>query len=157
MSKRLITSLFVAIQLAKLSGFSPIITTTSTHNFDLVRSLGATHVLNRKLPLADILVQTKEITTKPIKIIYDAVSNDETEIQAHTLLAPGGQLVLDMPATIPEAQRTPDKEVIHCTGSGHWDENRAFAAGLYDNITRLLECGNIKVRPGLNAYGGGRA
>ncbi|HEV7737525.1 MAG TPA: hypothetical protein VGO47_09170, partial [Chlamydiales bacterium] len=37
-----------AIQLAKLSGFSPIATTASTHHTDYLKSLGATHVIDRK-------------------------------------------------------------------------------------------------------------
>ncbi|KAF8510033.1 hypothetical protein JB92DRAFT_2728841 [Gautieria morchelliformis] len=38
-----------AIQLARLSGFSPIVVTASLHNSDLAKSLGATHLIDRKM------------------------------------------------------------------------------------------------------------
>ena len=40
----------LAIQLAKLSGVSPIIITASLKSAELLKSYGATHVLDRSLP-----------------------------------------------------------------------------------------------------------
>ncbi|KAG6372052.1 chaperonin 10-like protein [Boletus reticuloceps] len=54
-----------AIQLAKLSGFSPIITTASLHNEDLLLSLGATHILDRKLPNAALIKRVRELVVAP--------------------------------------------------------------------------------------------
>ncbi|KAF5338535.1 hypothetical protein D9611_013261 [Ephemerocybe angulata] len=78
------------IQLAKLSGFSPIITTSSLKHEEYLKSLGATHVLDRNEPLTTERIQS--ITDLPIKAIYDAIS----EPQDHNLdlLAPGGNLVI---------------------------------------------------------------
>ena len=50
----LIILLSSVIQLAKLSGFSPIITTSSLAHADYLKSLGATYVLDRNAPLTSI-------------------------------------------------------------------------------------------------------
>ena len=44
-----------AIQFARLSGFSTIIATASPQNTTLLKSLGATHVIDRKLPSEKII------------------------------------------------------------------------------------------------------
>ena len=53
------------IQFAKLSGFSPIITTASKHNETYLKSLGATHVIDRSIPLSELPQAVKAITDKP--------------------------------------------------------------------------------------------
>ncbi|KAF8450258.1 chaperonin 10-like protein [Boletus edulis BED1] len=82
----------ITIQLAKLSGFSPIITTASLHNKDFLISLGATHVLDRTTPVTALRDQVAQITHVPLTYIFDAVSLEETQQTALSLLAPGGTL-----------------------------------------------------------------
>ncbi|KZT16714.1 GroES-like protein, partial [Neolentinus lepideus HHB14362 ss-1] len=75
------------IQFAKLSGFSPIITTASPSSEALLKSLGATHVVNRKLPPADIKFAISSFITSPLELIYDAISISDTQQVAYDLLA----------------------------------------------------------------------
>jgi len=131
------------IQLAKLAGFSPIITTASPRNFDHVKSLGATHPIDRKLSAAALVEEANKIAGQPIKVVYDAISLAETQTQAYDILAPGGQLVLVLPTLIDETKQTPDKEIINVFGSGHLPNNRKIVASLYSKIPTLLESGAL--------------
>ena len=70
--------MFVAIQLAKLSGFGPIVTTASLHNVDWLRHIGATHVLDRGLAFDALAKELEKIISEPLTVIYDAVSNPDT-------------------------------------------------------------------------------
>ncbi|EDR00176.1 uncharacterized protein LACBIDRAFT_314747 [Laccaria bicolor S238N-H82] len=64
------------IQLAKYSGFHPMITTTSLKHADELKSLGATHVIDRK---ASVVAEVRKLTDKPISIVFDAVSSADTQ------------------------------------------------------------------------------
>lgn len=81
----------VANQLAKLSGFSPTITTASLHNEALVKALGATHIIDRN---ADVVAEVQKIVSKPVEIVFDTVSEKTTQEQGWEILAPGGTLVV---------------------------------------------------------------
>lgn len=135
-----------AIQLAKVSGFSPIITTVSPHNEQLVKSLGATHTINRTLLAGEIVAKVKSITTQPVKIVYDTISDVSSQIPAHDILASGGTLVLVLPSVIPTRKRTLDKTVITTLGTVHAEMNREIGRELYSNITEYLKSGDLKVR-----------
>ncbi|KLO07952.1 GroES-like protein [Schizopora paradoxa] len=79
------------IQVLKLSGFSKIITTASLHNADLLKSFGATHVIDRN---ADLVAELKRaLDGDSLDLIYDAVGAKDTQAQALELLAPGGQFI----------------------------------------------------------------
>lgn len=136
-----------AIQLAKLSGFSPIITTASARNEAYVKSLGATHVLDRvAVPLASLSSAVKEITKEPITIVYDSISEPETQNVGYDILAPGGKLILVLAPAIDEKKRTADKELVSVYGNVHAASLRELGVGLYKNLTALLAAGDIKVR-----------
>ncbi|EIM91562.1 GroES-like protein [Stereum hirsutum FP-91666 SS1] len=70
-----------AIQLAKLSGFNPIITTASPSNTAYCTSAGATHVIDYHTVPYSALGEhiSSTITTKPIRIISDVVSSAESQ------------------------------------------------------------------------------
>ncbi|KAI0684710.1 hypothetical protein BC835DRAFT_1292442, partial [Cytidiella melzeri] len=107
----------IFLQLAKLSGFSPIITTASSHNASFVKSLGATHVIDRNTPLVSAV---KAITSDPIKIVYDAISEKATQDEAYEVLAPGGSFILAvLPFAIEESKVDNTKEVVGVFGSVH--------------------------------------
>ena len=88
-----------AIQLARLSKFCPIITTASLHNEGLLKSLGATHVLDRSLPPSEIKDKLSSLTGgKPIEFVYDAWGRDrESARLGYTVLAPGGAFATVIP------------------------------------------------------------
>lgn len=133
-----------AIQFAKLSGFSPIITTGSQRNAEFLHKLGATHVLERTLSPAELSAAIAGITRVPLRFAYDAVSLPETQSAAYAALAPGGKLVHVLFAAIDEALLTPDKEHVLAHGNVHGPEQLNIARSLYANLTRLLEAGEIK-------------
>ncbi|KZT68002.1 GroES-like protein [Daedalea quercina L-15889] len=133
------------VQVAKLAGFSPIMVTASLHNADFLRSLGATHVLDRRLSLEQLRDEVRNITSEPLDIIYDAVSVPETQLAAYELLSPGGTLVLVLRPTIPQARLGPGKRVVKAYGQPNSpEENRVIAAKMYGKLTAWLEEGVIK-------------
>ncbi|KAH0840162.1 hypothetical protein J3R83DRAFT_1145 [Lanmaoa asiatica] len=138
-----------AIQLAKLSGFSPIITTASLYNQDLLLSLGATHVFDRNLSNAVLIKRVRQVVTVPLTYIFDAVSLKETQQAAYALLAPGGTLVVVGRPQVSGDDDRSGKKVVMVTGSFHQPPNRALGAKFSIALTKWLEEGKIKVRVGV--------
>ncbi|KAF7969745.1 hypothetical protein HWV62_26108 [Athelia sp. TMB] len=122
-----------AIQLAKLSGFSPIYTTASLKHASYLTSLGATHILDRTQPL-----NLKE----KFSVIYDAISEHDTQRAAAAFLAPEGTLVLvrDAPADFNLTEGRTTKRVF---GSAFHPANTAVGKGLYANLEKYLDDGSI--------------
>ncbi|KAL5504374.1 hypothetical protein ACEPAH_8448 [Sanghuangporus vaninii] len=104
------------IQLAKLSGFSPIIAT-------------------------DI---KKVLNDMPLELIYDAASRQEQE--SWGLLAPGGTLIIASLFQVDkESEKYKDKAIINSFfGEVNSPEHRQFGVSLYSKLTNLLESGAIK-------------
>lgn len=144
---RVVITLRSAIQLAKLSGFSPIITTASLHNTELLRSLGATHVVDRKLSTEQLRDEFSKITTEPLDLIYDAISLPDTQLPAYELLAQGGTLALVSPPAIPAEKVVAGKRFFPVFGESMFpEENRVATARLYSKLTTWLKEGLVKVR-----------
>ncbi|KAH8101000.1 GroES-like protein [Cristinia sonorae] len=135
------------LQSAKLSGFSPIITTVSPRNNDFVKSLGATHTIDRSLSAEEIQSTIKKITSDPVKIVYDAISIESTQTVAYDVLSPGGILIIVLNPLIPKEKLTSDKKVINTYGTVHAELNRKFGQGLYSNLTNLFKSGDYKPNP----------
>ncbi|KAF5326954.1 hypothetical protein D9619_004014 [Psilocybe cf. subviscida] len=89
----------LVIQLGRVSGFSPIITTASLTHTARLTNLGASHVLDRNLSTPELRASIMKITAEPITLVYDAVSHSNTLEQGLEILAPGGQLA-DVSATL---------------------------------------------------------
>ncbi|KZT67311.1 GroES-like protein [Daedalea quercina L-15889] len=132
------------IQLAKLSGFGPIITTASLRNAEWLQKLGATHVLDRNIPLDMLETELKKITPEPFKVIYDAVASPETQNFAYGLLAPGHTLAVVMPVAVKEELKVPEKKAYWMVASFFLPQNRKVGVSLYSKLTALLEEGAIK-------------
>ncbi|KAF9562558.1 GroES-like protein [Agrocybe pediades] len=88
-----------AIQLAKISGFSPIITTASSKHTEALIALGATHVFDRNWTADKVKAEIAKITTKPVEYVYDSISIESTQRLAHDILAPGGSAVFTLNPT----------------------------------------------------------
>ena len=135
--------LFPVIQLAKLSGFSPIITTASLKHADNLKSLGATAVFDRDLPASELSKEIKKLTNEPIKFVYDSISSNSTQETGVELLAPGGQLAVVLPAT---AKADEGKSILGLLGLPRMPANIELVETLYhDKIAGFLEKGIIKV------------
>ncbi|KAF8072213.1 chaperonin 10-like protein [Lyophyllum atratum] len=131
------------IQFARLSGFSPILTTASPHNAALLKSLGATHVLDRHLPTPALASAIAQITSAPLKIAFDGVSLPETQQAGYDLLAEGGHLVLVLPD---EIKKREGKNVTAGFIYGVWElpNVRELGLVLHPKLSGLLEKGLIK-------------
>ena len=136
----------IVIQLAKLSAFSPIVVTASTHNEEYLKSLGATHVIDRAaIPPSQLCQVVKAITAEPITIIFDTVSEADTQEASYEILARGGRLILVAPFAVDESKRTAEKETIEVLANVHVPTQRDLGIALYSNLSALLESGDIKV------------
>ncbi|KAF8311407.1 GroES-like protein [Clavulina sp. PMI_390] len=82
-----------AIQLMKLSGFSPIIATSSAQHADFLKSLGATHVVAHTSPAAEMtsLASGKPITAAILAITtLDHIKTATEVLAANAPVAPSG-------------------------------------------------------------------
>ncbi|OSX57544.1 hypothetical protein POSPLADRAFT_1174092 [Postia placenta MAD-698-R-SB12] len=132
------------LQLARLSGFSPIIGTASLHHTDYLKSLGATHIIDRHLPADSLRSEVGKITSKPLELIYNVVPLPDTQEIAFDLLAPSGCLV----TVIPLAKAEYSKRVVRVFGDTYSPaENRVVAVSLYKALHGLLAEGAIRPNP----------
>jgi len=124
------------IQIASFLGFSPIITTTSSHNTNLLKGFGAMHVVDR---YGDVVSSIKEIMqSTPLTMIYDAVHVPITQAEID-LLSPGGKLLI-MWHLPDDLDLSGDKQILTYFGSV-W-LHKEFGKGMYSKLQIFLEhCG----------------
>ncbi|TFK69667.1 GroES-like protein [Pluteus cervinus] len=138
-----------AIQLAKASGFSPIITTSSLKHTDHLKSFGATHILNRHNPLSTLAGDVAKITST-LPYAYDAVALPDAQQAVYDLLSDGGKLATVLPPRIPNSIRTKegDGKVVHQVQAMRTipGQEEKLAEG-YRNWTEWLQTGLIKPQP----------
>ncbi|KAI0351252.1 GroES-like protein [Trametes cingulata] len=133
-----------AIQLARMSGFSPIVVTASLHNTELLKSLGATHVLDRTLPGETLGEQARQIAGGYFDIVYDAVSLSETLGVGYGATSPTGHFIVVLSNPIPGAEEGSQKKVHKAFSLINTAINRAVAQSLLSKLPQLLESGDIK-------------
>ncbi|TFK22016.1 GroES-like protein [Coprinopsis marcescibilis] len=130
-----------AIQLAKLSGFSPIITTSSLKHAGYLESLGATHVLDRSLSSSALSSAIGELTAgKRLEVVYDAISIDGTQQLGLDLVSPGGHLLLTLLPVV-EAE---DKKVVLAQAFKDMPHNVELLRGMYSKLTEWVLEGSIQ-------------
>ncbi|KAL0069707.1 hypothetical protein AAF712_003370 [Marasmius tenuissimus] len=126
----------LVIQIASHYGFSPIITTSSAKHAEFLKSLGATHVIDRDTPIEKF----KDILQgKPVEYIYDAV-NAITQALVD-LVAPGGAFIIVSPAPA-EIAFNDGRKCIFANGFSHI--YKEYAYGLAGALEGLLKSGVIK-------------
>jgi len=135
-----------AIQLARLSGFSPILTTASAKHSSLLQSLGATHILDRSLAGPALRAEVEKVTGgKALTIAYDAVGDAATQHAAFDALARDGRLVTVLPSNIPEEKvKEEGKEVVFVIAHIDAEHNRGIASRLTAALPGLLASGELK-------------
>ncbi|KAI0737460.1 GroES-like protein [Daedaleopsis nitida] len=144
-----------AIQMAKLQGFSPIITTSLKHA-PFLKSLGATHVLDRFLGTSALSAAlTALLARQPLAYAFDAISEEDTQHLAYDALAPGGALVpRSAPLLQPKLARdAAPKKIAHPLASFALPANKAVGEELYKRITEWLRTeisvpNRVEVLPG---------
>jgi len=143
-----------AIQLAKLSGFSPIITTASLKNAESIKALGADLILSRDLTSAQILAEVSQATSEPTTSVFDAISYPTTQKLGAELLAPGGTIGTVLPPVLSASELEGGKKVVHILGAPRMPHNIELVDSLYhDHLEGWLERGvlkpnNMEVLPG---------
>lgn len=123
--------------MAKLSGFAPIIATASPHNESLVRSLGATHFVDRSLSEDVLCAAVSSIATSPLDIIYGTIGTPDTQRTAYYLLACGGTLVSTVPVVLGAEVLEEGKRAIQVKGSVYIPSHQNKAAALFGAIEGL--------------------
>ncbi|KAJ6477864.1 chaperonin 10-like protein [Mycena vitilis] len=138
-----------ALQLARLSGFFPIITTASLKNESLLKSLGATHIIDRSLPDADVV---KSISTlaPALSVVFDSISTQDTLGLGFAILkdskkySSGKKTLVQIILTpMPEAA-SEGIDVYMGWASSAWPQNNALSRELYAQLEELLADGMIK-------------
>ncbi|KAG6810138.1 hypothetical protein H0H92_013170, partial [Tricholoma furcatifolium] len=132
-----------AIQLASLSGFSPIITIASLRHTEYLKSIGATHVVDRNASEAELAEKISQVTTKPIETVYVALGqHPEAQHLGYRLVAKGGRLVTVNPQAVVEEKE--GKKVIRVFGSVNRPHTRELGLQLYGALHDLLDEGLMK-------------
>ncbi|EMD40281.1 hypothetical protein CERSUDRAFT_70692 [Gelatoporia subvermispora B] len=134
------------IQLAKLAGFAPLIVTASLRNADVLKALGATHVIDRTLPTDVLVEQIKHAAGAPVETVFDTVSSRDTQNEAFDILAPTGVLVTVLPDEVDAEKKNaaPGKKVVHVVANVNLPQKRTAGISLYKKLASLLEEGVIK-------------
>ncbi|KAI0690510.1 GroES-like protein [Cerioporus squamosus] len=131
--------------LARLSGFSPIIITASLHNAEFLKSLGATHVLDRKLPAEQLMAEATKLAGGLIPYVYDAVSLSDTLELGYALTAPKGDLVVVLSwSELKAAHPDTDKRIHMPNGLYGSLVNHEVGASLLAALPGLLASGDLK-------------
>lgn len=127
-------------------GFSPIITTSSIRHEAYLRSLGATHVIDRHCANVSHRIKTT-ITHEPFagfSLIFDAVHTPITQAEVD-LLAPGGLVIVIWP--LPTGDRAlkwiDGRHGSYFFGSVHLHPE--FGVRMYQRLEEILEREIIKV------------
>ncbi|KAF5371251.1 hypothetical protein D9758_004230 [Tetrapyrgos nigripes] len=130
------------IQLLRLVKVSPIIAYASAHQFDYLKSLGATEFIDRKqVSFSDLPAAVKKITSEPIKVVYDAFSSADSQQAGYDILADGGTIIVTTGDRV--ENKVDGKKVLAVSGSVHLPVNREFGKVLYRNLTKYLQDGTI--------------
>ncbi|KAJ7708815.1 chaperonin 10-like protein [Mycena rosella] len=80
------------IQIAKYMGFSPIIVTSSLKHTAYLKSMGATHIIDRYVEAAPAVEKLKRELKIELEVVYDAVHAPITQAEVD-LVSPNGTLV----------------------------------------------------------------
>ncbi|KAJ6493212.1 chaperonin 10-like protein [Mycena sanguinolenta] len=138
-----------ALQLARLSGFSPIITTASLKHESFLKSLGATHVINRSLSDIEI-VKAVAALAPTLSVVFDTISTDETARLGFEILkdskrySKGNKTLLQIiPVSIAEAE-SEGINVYMGWATSVWPQYNALSRELYPQLEGLLADGTIK-------------
>ncbi|KAF9223807.1 GroES-like protein [Gyrodon lividus] len=132
-----------AIQLARLSGFSPIITTASSAHESHLKSLGAAECIDRRASGDELTAALNKITKQPVEIVYDAISLPETQKAAWAALAQNGTLVLTLQPVVKEDQGK-GRRAVATYGSPHAQANQVFCRASWSILGKWLQDGVIK-------------
>ncbi|KAF8608404.1 GroES-like protein [Ceratobasidium sp. AG-I] len=133
-----------AIQLARIAGFTPIVTTASAQHTEFLRSLGATHVFDRNVSVRTI----QETFPTPVALAFDTISAASTQQLAFDILTiPSNatsahlSLVLGLEPAVAE-KNVDNKVLVHSVvASPHLFKNLGVL--LYKSLGKWVEEGKF--------------
>ncbi|THU85444.1 GroES-like protein [Dendrothele bispora CBS 962.96] len=137
-----------AIQLLRYVKFGPIITYASGRHSEYLKSLGATECIDRNhVSLSELPEVVKKLTGGvPVNVVYDAISNNDSQLAGYEILAEDGGMVL-----VTGENKLQDK--IDATGSKKtvvrvyaypfMPAIQEFGKAMYKNLTKLVEDGDL--------------
>ncbi|KAF8597876.1 GroES-like protein [Ceratobasidium sp. AG-I] len=132
------------IQLARIAGFSPIITTASAQHTEYLKSLGATHVFDRNVDVKTI----QAASPSPISLALDAIAEPSTQSLAYDVLStpspPSGAhlaVVLELDPAVKAKNVDGKVSVNKIYGSPHTFKDQAIP--LYRNIGKWVKEGKL--------------
>ncbi|TBU53919.1 GroES-like protein [Dichomitus squalens] len=135
-----------AIQGARLQGYAAIIATSSLKHQEFLKSLGATHIIDRNLPPGEIQAQVRTFAAgKPITYVYDAIGERDGQRLSYELLADGGAFVTVQPFfhEYLEDLVTESKPVIRALGSFELPGHGKLGLEVYSRLSEWLATGVI--------------
>ncbi|KAJ3886073.1 chaperonin 10-like protein [Lentinula edodes] len=136
-----------AIQIFKYVGFSTIITYASSKHSDYLKSLGATHVIDRtEVSFSALPEAVKAITPLPIKNIYLAIIVTPEAFDAgYACLAHGGQMATASPTPPkPDDAEATGRKIYGVFASTQIEPNIEFGKAMWKNLPKLMEDRIIK-------------
>jgi NADPH:quinone reductase-like Zn-dependent oxidoreductase len=143
-----------ALQFLRLSGFKNIITTGSTKNAQLLKSLGATHVIDRQLSDKEQIDAIRSIEAD-LTLAMCAVSTDETQFVAYSALSNDKPvklaLTLDKSPSIEKIPKAPGSSAGIVIGSP-WAYPE-LGEPFWNKIGSYLESGKVEPNTPKNVGG----
>jgi len=132
------------IQLARYAGFSPIMCTASMKNEKYLKDLGAHHVFDRDMSPEDLKMAVQKHTKDPIRVVFDTVSQRETQEAGWNLLSDDGLLIVTLEPKV-EPGSGDRREVISTRGSPHLGQNKDFSKETWSQLSEWLK--NERIMP----------
>ncbi|TFY50341.1 hypothetical protein EVG20_g11576 [Dentipellis fragilis] len=139
------------LQLLKLSGFSPIITTASARNEAYVRAAGATHVIDyQKTPYAELSGAVAQITSAPFPVVFDAIGFEDTQRAGWALVGPKGTLLTVREPVVGklDTELEGGRRVEYVWGvvnvMDREEGGRKWADGMYAGLDAILADGHLR-------------
>ncbi|KAJ3849058.1 GroES-like protein [Lentinula lateritia] len=132
------------IQLFKLLGYSTIIAYASAHHTDYLKSIGATHVIERgEVPVGSLAEAAKKIANAPIEIAYNAVGDKDSRAACIDAIIEGGQVPDVNPEVVENEDSKNGKRVFTIFASPHHPPHREFCRILWKTLPNLVQKGVI--------------
>lgn len=135
--------------------YSTIITYASAKHTSYLKSIGATHVIDRsEVSLADLPAAIAMVTSEPIKMVYSAITTPEAQEAGYACLARncGAKIAIAHPMPVvpkkdeSDAEAVAGRTVYPCWGSPHIEANREFGKLLWQKLPALIGEGIFVVR-----------
>ncbi|KAJ3891328.1 GroES-like protein [Lentinula edodes] len=132
------------IQLFKLLGYSTIIAYASAHHTDYLKSIGATHVIERgEVPVGSLAEAAKKIANAPIEIAYNAVGDKDSQAACIDAIIEGGQVPDVNPEVVENEDSKNGKRVFTIFATPHHPPHREFCRILWKTLPNLVQKGVI--------------